>query len=261
MDFKQVLPWTVATTILVLVVYFGFFNENLSLKEPPKVRSETYSLNADLERRIKEIVLKTILERPEIVREASLILEMKEKSAQTKLGLESIQNDLSKGDNTPILGNPKGDVTIIEFLDYNCGYCKRAAKIVKKIIDRDPQVRVALYELPILSKNSIFAASAALAAREQKKYKELHWALMDLGKVNRSTTLNAAKQIGLDINKLTKDMQSQRVKLHISKSMNIAKALGIRGTPTFIIGNVIKPGLVTLDELVRIVKQMRSKAL
>ena len=241
--------------ILVLIAVSGTLNNAVAQK------NATSTFNSDEEKRIKQLVLETILEKPEILREASRILHKKEqekKAASIKPVLKQRRDELERNQNAPVLGNPNGDVTVIEFFDYNCVYCKRAAETVKKLIDTDKNVRFVFREWPILSKSSAFAARAALASRKQGKYENLHWALMALRRVNESTVLKAAKNQGLDLDRLRKDMESSEVKAHIALSMKLASSLGITGTPTFLIGDVLKPGMVPLPELRILVAKARK---
>ena len=205
MALQRDLPWATNNWrkliwgILVLIAVAGALNNAVAQK------NATSTFNSDEEKRIKQLVLETILENPEILREASRILHKKEqekKAASIKPVLKQRRDELERNQNAPVLGNPNGDVTVIEFFDYNCVYCKRAAETVKKLIDTDKNVRFVFREWPILSKSSAFAARAALASRKQGKYENLHWALMALRRVNESTVLKAAKNQGLDLDRL-----------------------------------------------------------
>ena len=217
--------------------------------------------NPDEEKRIKQLVLEAILQKPEILKEASRILNKKEqegKAAFIKSVLKNRKDELESTRNAPVLGNPNGDVTVIEFFDYNCVYCRRAAEIVKNLIVADKNVRLVYREWPILNKGSMFAARAALASRKQGKYEDMHWALMTQPRANEATVLKVAKYLGLDIERLRKDMASADVQGHISLSMKLARSLGITGTPTFLIGDALKPGMVPLPELRNLVAKARK---
>lgn len=134
------------------------------------------------EERIKELALEAILENPQIVMDAVAILREREAEAQVASAAETLANQrdlLERDENAPVLGNPDGDVTVIEFFDYNCPYCRRAKPTIEGLIAADPNVRVVFREFPILGDDSVLAARAALAARAQGMYEEFHWALID----------------------------------------------------------------------------------
>ena len=135
------------------------------------------------ESRVKELVLEAIRENPEIVMEAVAILEQRQAQAQelSQAQVLNDQRDLIENDpNAPVLGNLEGDVTVVEFFDYNCPYCRRVKPEVRALIEDDPNIRLVYREWPILGDGSVFAAKAALAARKQDKYEEFHWAMMGL---------------------------------------------------------------------------------
>lgn len=144
---------------------------------------------------------------------------------------------------TPTFGNPKGDVTIVEFFDYNCGYCKRGFSELAKLLDKDSKVKLVLKELPILSKGSEEAAKVALAARLQGKYWEVHRALLESRvQANEAVALKLAEKTGVDMARLKRDMEGPEVKAELAKSREIAQKMGIQGTPHFLIGDKAIPG-------------------
>ena len=155
------------------------------------------------ENRVKELVLEAIRENPDIVLEAVGIIEACENAAQANTasqGLSSSRAELEQDPNAPALGNPDGDVTVVEFFDYNCPYCRRVKPHMEALLAADTNVRVVYREWPILGDGSVFAARAALASREQGKYDEFHWAMMGLnGRVEDTNVIRAAEQVGLDI--------------------------------------------------------------
>lgn len=218
-------------------------------------------LTADQENRIKELALEAILENPGIIAEAIDRLQTLQEERQNtaiRQTLERRRADLERDANAPVLGNPDGDVTMVEFFDYNCPYCKRAMEPVKNLLAGDGGVRLVYREFPILGEGSLFAAKAALAAREQDKYEEMHWALMSLRRADEQTTIETAEDLGLDIDKLRADMDSPEVASHIALSLELADGVGISGTPSFVIGETVIPGLVPLERLVELVENERS---
>jgi protein-disulfide isomerase len=168
------------------------------------------------------------------------------------------RSDLERDPNAPVLGNPDGDVTVVEFFDYNCPFCKKVARDMKRLITEDSGVRLVYREWPIINRGSQFAARAALAARRQGKYEELHWALMAQPRVTETSTLQAARALGLDMARLQSDMNHRSVARHISLSMDLTRTLAINGTPAFVIGEVIKRGVMPFDELRQYVRDARA---
>lgn len=213
------------------------------------------------EARIMELALEAILANPEILPEAIEILQRRQdelESASLEQVLSARKEILEYDPNAPVLGNPDGDVTVVEFFDYNCPYCKQAADIVKTLIEQDNGIRLVYREWPILSDGSVFATRAALASREQGKYEEFHWALMALPRANETTTLKVARQIGLDIDQLLIDMEAPEIDAHIAVSMSLTQELGFQGTPSFVIGDEVAGGLLQLEQMKAMVAQARS---
>ncbi len=214
------------------------------------------------EDRIKELVLEAIRENPEIVLEAVQIIERREQERQAAeaASVLSENRDLLENDpNAPVLGNPEGDVTVVEFFDYNCPYCRRVKPEVRALIEDDPDIRLVYREWPILGDGSVFAAKAALAARKQDKYEEFHWAMMGLeGRAEEASVLRVAEEIGLDIAQLRKDMEAPEVEEHIATSMQLTQALGFNGTPSFVIGDALVPGFVEKAQLADLVEEARK---
>lgn len=212
--------------------------------------------------RIKALVAETLRENPELVLEALQALEARQAEAQAATAASVLTKErttLERDPNAPIFGNPDGDVTIVEFFDYNCPYCKRAMPEVNALMAEDTNVRLVLREWPILSEGSAFAARAALASRQQGKYAEMHDALMTMrGKVEAEAVLRVAGEVGLDIEKLKIDMQSPEVEEHIATSMRLAEALGFNGTPSFVVGDQLIPGFVEKPQLVEAVTAARA---
>lgn len=200
------------------------------------------------EDQIKDLALQAIRENPQIVMEAVAILEAQEdarKADQSVALLSSRRDVLERDPNAPVLGNVDGDVTIVEFFDYNCPYCKRVKPEIQALMAADPDIRLVYREWPILGEGSVFAARAALAARNQGKYEEFHWAMMGLqGRAEEASILNAAVEIGLDVDKLRADMDAPEINEHIQTSMELAAALGFNGTPSFVIGEALVPGFI-----------------
>lgn len=217
-------------------------------------------LTQQQEQRIKKLALEAIMENPEIIEEAIEKLRQLQAGRQQQAIAETIEKrreEFERDDNAPVLGNPNGDVTVVEFFDYNCSYCKKAAEPVDQLLANDQGVRLVYREWPILGPGSLFAARAALASRKQGKYEEFHKALMSSSRVDESRTMEVANNLGLDIDQLKADMAAPEVDQHINLSMDLANSLQINGTPTFLIGNQLAPGLVPLKQLQQMVDKTR----
>ncbi|MCI2401032.1 DsbA family protein [Aliiroseovarius subalbicans] len=216
------------------------------------------------EDRVKELVLETIRENPGIVMEAVAILEQQQAAAADVARADVLTNQrnlLELDPNAPVLGNLDGDVTVVEFFDYNCPYCRRAMDVVQGLLDEDPDVRLVYREWPILGEGSVFAAKAALAAREQGKYEAFHWALMSMnGRAEEASVMRVAAEVGLDVDQLRRDMEAPEIQEHLVTSMNLAQSLGFNGTPSFVVGEELVPGFVEQSELVEVVEAARKAA-
>lgn len=211
---------------------------------------------------VKALVLQAIREHPEIVVEALQAMKARseaEAEARARETLRQREAELLADPNAPVIGNPSGDVTVVEFFDYNCPYCKRAAPEIAKLIADDPKIRVVMREWPILGPDSVYAARAALAARAQGKYREFHEAMMRTPRANEATVRRVAEEIGLDLARLATDMEDPSVTAHLALSDDLASGLGISGTPGFVIGDTIVPGYVAHRQLQMIVEQVRAK--
>lgn len=219
---------------------------------------------SDAQKKEMESVIKEyLMSNPEVIIEAVENFRVKQEQQMEKSAKESLSKykDMFKQDNLPIGGNPEGDVTVVEFFDYNCGYCRKAFDDLRKLIEQDSNLRVVFQEMPILSPSSKKMAQIALAAHNQGKYFEMHAALMDYkGTQNDSAYFKLAEKIGLDVEKLKTDMESQAVQAAIGKSMDMARDLGIRGTPGFIVGNEIYPGYIGMQGMKEAIAKARKEA-
>ena len=207
---------------------------------------------------VKQLALEAILENPQIIMQAVAILEQRERERAAS-GANTVRLQLEQDPNSPNLGNPDGDVTVIEFFDYNCPYCRKAGQTVQELLASDANVRVIYREWPILGEDSVFASRAALAARAQGKYEEFHWALMNgEGRASEASVLKLARHLDLDVEKLQADMTSPAVEAHIAQSSALARTLGFTGTPAFIVGDRTAPGMLSTDEITAMVAEARA---
>ena len=207
---------------------------------------------------VKQLALEAILENPQIIMQAVAILEQRDRERAAS-GANTVRLQLEQDSNSPNLGNPDGDVTVIEFFDYNCPYCRKAGQTVQELLASDANVRVIYREWPILGEDSVFASRAALAARAQGKYEEFHWALMNgEGRASEASILKLARHLDLDVEKLQADMTSPAVEAHIAQSSALARTLGFTGTPAFIVGDRTAPGMLSTDEITAMVAEARA---
>ena len=180
-----------------------------------------------------------------------------------KVSLENKQKqhaiNLLKDINNPGVFSKQANITIYEFFDYNCGYCKSVVRTIMDVLSEDKKINFVFVEFPILSEQSYFAAKAALASKNQNLYNKFHLSLMKInGRVNEEKVFSTAKKIGLDINQLKKDMNNTEIEQQLVKNREIAKLLGLNGTPAFIIGNIIYPGALNSNNLTKLIKQYRE---
>ena len=231
----------------------------------PYTEQQIKRLALDALRDSPELVLEIIRENPEVVTQAVAILQERERTQQAQAAqaaLATHRDALFSQPHGPMLGNPDGDVTIVEFFDYNCGYCRRSSRVIHDLLETDDQVRVVLREWPILGEGSRFAARASLAAQQQGAYQAFHWALMDLpGQATEANVIDAARTLGLDVEKLRRDMAAPEVDAHLARSNQLARALGFTGTPAFVVGNTVAPGFISLERLQNLVQRSRAAGL
>lgn len=207
----------------------------------PATTAGSAAFSADQKRAVEEIVRNYLVQNPEILFEVQTALELKmaqQEVERTKSLVADHAKEIYRAPNAPVAGNPDGDITVVEFFDYNCGYCKRGFSEILKLIEKDKNVRVVFKEFPILRDESEQAARVALAARMQGKYWEVHRDLISTkGLVNEAVGLKVAEKHGLDMAKLKADMASPEVKAELDRVKALAQTLQINGTPHFLVGD------------------------
>lgn len=201
---------------------------------------------------------------PEVLLESVRQLEVRQQAAamdEMKVVVRERREDILNDPADPVLGNPEGDVTLVEFFDYNCPYCRQAAPMMAEIQAGDKELRLVYKEFPILGPGSFFAAQAALASQKQGKYVEFHEALMNhSGQVDERSTLELASEVGLDVEQLKKDMQDPAIDEAIQRTLALATDLRINGTPSFIVGEEIVRGLTDRTTLEGLIAEARAPA-
>ncbi|WP_026606099.1 DsbA family protein [Methylocapsa acidiphila] len=214
---------------------------------------------------IQSIIKDYLLEKPEILREAIGELEARDKLAEAKARNEIVgnpSNPLFSGAKQAVIGNPNGKITLVEFFDYNCGYCKRALNDLARLMKENPDLRIVLRDLPILSPGSTEAARIANAANNQikgAKFWEFHQKLLGArGHVGKAEALAVAKDLGLDMERLGKDAEAAGATAGVDESLALAKSLQVTGTPTYVVGEDVIVGAVGYDELQAKVANVRK---
>ncbi len=232
---------------------------------PVKIEPPAAGFTPDQKQSIEQIIKSYLVANPEVLVDAQTALEDKMEKAQTeKLKAAITENAAAiyREPDASVAGNPAGDITVVEFFDYNCGYCKRGLHDVIKLVETDPKVRVVFKELPILSKGSEEASHVALAARKQGKYWEIHRAMLEAkGQMNEASALHIAEKLGLDMDKLKQDMAAPEVEAEVKKSEDLAKKMGVNGTPHFLVGDRAIPGAPEdlYDQLEKHVTELRKQ--
>jgi len=249
--------WLFRCLSIATLLLFASLGVGQAIAQPaPPMSSKTAELDP-FEQRVREYLLKN----PEVIMEALQILQQRQRAAEAenfKRAIAERSDEILNDPAAPVGGNPAGDVTLVEFFDYNCPYCRRVAPTVTELEEADPDLRIVYKEYPILGPGSQFAARAALAARKQGKYIPFHNALMQAtGQVTEATVMKVAREVGLDTGQLRADMQDSAIDEAIARNLQLADALGIDGTPSFVIGDRLVPGAVELSTLQRLVARAR----
>lgn len=214
------------------------------------------SLSAAQRGDIEGVIRNYLLTHPEVIKEALIELQRKEKADEAAARARIVQDPNGKLFESPhhaVVGNPAGKVTIVEFFDYNCGFCKRALDDLAKLMKAEPNLRVVLKDFPVLGPKSVEAAQVAVALRKQlkgDKFFEFHQKLlMQKGQIGRAEALAAAKVVGADMTKLAADMEDASVREGIAETMQLGDSLGLTGTPSYVVGKEVVVGAVGYDEL------------
>ena len=205
---------------------------------------------------LNSIIEDFIRNNPEIVRDTLIALAAREEAERKQTGLAKVRDD--QGD--PVMGNANGTITLYEFSDYNCGYCKRVFEPIQQLVRDNPDVRLVIKEFPILSQSSLVAAKAAIAAEMQGKFGDYHIAMMTYrGQITDAVVMRMAAQAGVDIEQLKSDMESPKTMAIIQRTREAAAALEINGTPGLVVGDTVVPGAIGLDELTKLIAKERNK--
>ncbi|HWL83501.1 MAG TPA: DsbA family protein [Roseomonas sp.] len=220
------------------------------------------ALSPQQRQEVVEVVRDALRKDPSILRDALMALqqaEQEDRSTSQRAAIAAHEEKLLRDPADPVKGNPRGDVTIVEFFDARCGYCKSLHPTMEALLREDSKVRLVLKDLPILGPNSVLASRALLAAQRQDKYVPLQDALMKLrGEPTEAALQAEAQRAGLDWPRLQRDMQDPALKIRLQENVAMARTLGIEGTPALIIGGKLVPGAVDLPTLRQLVAEARQ---
>ncbi|HEX2113579.1 MAG TPA: DsbA family protein [Alphaproteobacteria bacterium] len=242
----------IARTVLIAFALLALGAPSLAQQAPALTRAQ-----------IEQIVREYLLNNPEIIVEAIETLEARQrqaKQADQRDAIAAHKDQLYRDADAPVAGNPNGDVTLVEFFDYRCPYCKQVAPALTQLLKEDNKLRFVFKELPILGPDSVIAARAALAANAQGKYMAMHSALLrHRGSYDEATVLRIATEAGLDAARLKADMAKPEIEAMIDRNRSLARALSLTGTPAFIIGDKVVPGAADLETLKMLVAEARKR--
>ena len=246
--------------LIVVVAAGGWFALDPVLRRAQQTAEVSTAMPKDeFERRVRDYILNN----PEIIMEAARRLEQLQQAAEegevTAVVKARAEEILRDGD-SPVSGNPNGNVSIVEFFDYNCPYCRQVTPIVMNAEQADSQLRVVYKEFPILGPNSIFSAKAALAVHRQGKYLAFHKEMMlEHGVADEAKVLRIAAKIGVDVERMKSEMNDPAIAAMVERNIALAQALRINGTPSFVIGDQVLRGAADLKTLQSLIQKARGK--
>ncbi|MEO5756608.1 MAG: DsbA family protein [Mesorhizobium sp.] len=249
--------WLVRTLLLAGVT--GWFVLNAGFQGAQRSAMAAGEISQDqFDQRVHDY----ILAHPEVIMQALQSLDARQREADAtaaKAVLAARADDIFRNKQSPVGGNAQGNVTMVEFFDYNCHYCRQVAPIMEQAMAEDPKLKIVYKEFPILGQDSVFAAKAALAADRQGKYVAFHKALYEVKtRVTEAVVLQVAASTGLDLSRLKTDMQQPDIQASIARNAELAQALKINGTPGFVVGDQIFPGATDLATMKNLIEQARA---
>jgi protein-disulfide isomerase len=227
--------------------------------------AQSNALSDPQKQEVRQLVRDFLLTNPEVIQEAIVELERRQQEAQKTAQINALQSERNALLHSPrgnLVGNPSGDVTLVEFFDYNCGYCKRALADLRALMKGDPKLRVVLKDLPVLGPESVEASRVGLAAKQQlsgEKLFDYHTRVMETrGRVNGERALAVAREMGLDMARLQKDLDHAEVRAALQENMTLGDKLGLTGTPAFVVGDEVISGAVGIEPLRKLVASTRQ---
>jgi protein-disulfide isomerase len=232
----------------------------LSLVGGAQAESEGSQVELPVEQ-VEKIVRDYLLREPEIIYQALEELQRRQAEAvaeRQRAAVAANRAQLVDQAGDPVAGNPAGDVTLVEFFDYQCQYCRRVVPSLRALLAEDQDLKVVFKEFPILGEASVTAARAALAARAQDRYLPFHFALMSARDLSLDSIMALAESVGLDTERLAGDMQSPAIETQLQANLALARELGIEGTPAFVVGDELIPGAVDKTRLAQLIEEART---
>lgn len=248
--------------MLVALLGFGFSLTQAQSPAAADTAKAVKPIAAEQRATIETVVREYLLNNPSILREVMQALQVKEENERqlrAAANLQAHKSELYADPDTPTAGNPKGDVTIAVFFDYNCGYCKKTLPGLQALLVKDPSLRVVYKEFPVIGPSSLLGARAALAAHKQGKYAAFHEALIQLPKISMEEIKILAEGLGLNYERLVKDLEDPKLMASLEQVARLATALEINGTPAYIVGDQLIPGAMDTDALAQLVANERAK--
>jgi len=228
---------------------------------PPMASASDFT--ADQKKEIEAIIGAYLKDHPDVLIDAiqaaddKLKADAKDKASQA---LAAHRQQVFDDPQTPVAGNPRGDVTLVEFFDYRCPYCKQVEPSLERLLGDDHQLRFVFKEFPVLGPDSDTAARVALAAKKQGKYDAFHRAMMNTsGHIDETVIYKVAASVGVDVDQAKRDMNSPELDGELKANLDLGKALDLDGTPSFIVGSTIVPGAISASDLKRLIADARKK--
>ncbi|MFQ5467707.1 MAG: DsbA family protein, partial [Kiloniellaceae bacterium] len=213
---------------------------------------------------LEQVIKQYLLENPGVLVTSLSSYQSKQRVAKAQRQQQAVLENraaLADDPDAPVLGNPEGDVVVVEFFDYNCPYCRRVASLLRTTVAEDGNVRLVMKEFPILGPQSVIAARAALAAARQDKYEEFHFALMEgPGDLSETRLNRVALDLGMDLDLMRIDMNLPEINTMLRRNRELGTTLSIDGTPAFVIGDTLIPGAIDKATLKRLIAQARAKS-
>lgn len=230
---------------------------------PATAQTDTKSFTPEQTQGIEQIVRDYLMRHPEVILEAVDALEQKRKTETEQQQRDAViarRADIFEDATAPVLGPASAKVTLVEFFDYKCPYCKQMTAPMMRMLQDNKDLRIVFKELPILGPDSVIAARAALAAQRQGKYQPMHEALMRTrGSFDEAMVLRLASEAGLDARRLKADMDAPEFMQVLERNRRLARDLQITGTPAFVIGERLIPGAVDPETLAKLIAEARQK--
>lgn len=250
------IAWLLVPAVLVVAAGMWFLLDP-GFRSAPKRSAEMPK--SEFEQRVRDYLLAN----PEVIVEAIERYQERKRAAEQSEAqaiLKARTDEVFRDPDSPVGGNANGDATLVEFFDYNCPYCRRVGPVMRQLEAADARLRIVYKEFPILGPNSVFAAKAALAAHRQGKYVEFHKTLMAVeGVADKEKAMEVAAKVGLDLDRLKRDMEDPAILKMIERNLVLAQALRINGTPSFVAGDQIVRGAVEFKALQALVREAREK--